>query len=48
MRKFDILAASLQQLQEEEQIKEEQVREGQINAAQPQGEKDMEEQAVIF
>lgn len=36
------------QLQEEEQIKEEQVREGQINAAQPQGEKDMEEQAVIF
>ncbi len=37
-----------EQLQEEEQIKEEQVREGQINAAQPQGEKDMEEQAVIF
>lgn len=34
--------------EKEEQIKEEQVREGQINAAQPQGEKDMEEQAVIF
>lgn len=33
---------------EDEEEKEEQIKEEQINAAQPQGEKDMEVQAVIF